>query len=700
MRQTHIVDNFYDYVAELKNHNDIKLVQKAIKQIRENPATKSLRRHSLGRMKSRHLVSYSVNHDLRIISYEPPNHDRYLLYVDHHDEAYAWASTRRIDLDTVENSLTIIPVQWEEGDTSPDSLPDDTTDDEKDELLPPRIKGQAYLFDSLSKNELLSAGIPANYVDLVRRICNVDDTLRLISQLPGAISEILFQLTHDILHPDDGEKPSEALADQPLPQKQRFQQIGSDEEFANWVAALDEALQLDFDRWRSFLHPAQRKAVCSSSKGPVRITGGAGTGKTVVGIHRTVHLGETQFRRVHFLTFNRTLMRNLLKTVRSVFGDQLNKKYMVNTVHSYIRGRLAAERDLRPEIRFNSHSDFLLPAMHKVQPQHWSMEEPDLVFIFEEIIEIIAARKIASLEQYIMAPRKGRGRTIQIAQKEELWQIYEEAWQQARDKGWIPGELLSHYALQEKLKIPEDEALIIDEVQDLQAVDLAFLAEQAPGPNQLTLLEDQKQRIYGSGYSLKSLGINVTGRRSQKLFVNYRTTEQIGDVASLSLHGQDIDPLDLPRSLRQGKQVIVKHFSSVEQERAWLIEQVYAAEKREKKRIAILCRTRQQLEEIEATLKVEGVECEQISRDNPVPEDEVISLCTLHNSKGLEFETVFIAHLDYSLAGMRANRYIRGNKKLLEDHEKREKHLLYVATSRARDELFISGTGEILKLFD
>lgn len=698
MRQTHIVNNFYDYVFDLRNNSEIKQVQKAIKLIREDSSNPSLKRHSLDRVKERNLVSYYVNRDIRIISFEPPNQDRYLVYVDHHDSAYNWARTKKIDLDP---SLDVIKVVGISASDLLEDVKDETSEDtveEKnyDNLLPERKKGKSYLFDPLDNNALSAAGIAPNFLELSRRIHDEQDVLFLIDKIPPSIGNGIFSLCDELSHESTIDEP--VVVQEPVEQIQKLTKIETDDEFDQWVNALDEALNLDFDRWRSFLHPAQRAAVCANSKGPIRVTGGAGTGKTVVGIHRCVHLVESKkFKSAYFITYNRTLMKNLEKIVRNVFGTELGKTYKVCTYYDYIKDRLAKDRDIHINLQFNDIAGFLKPGMNEVEPEHWS--DKDTYFIFSEIQEVIAAQRIQTIDSYIRAKRKGRGRTISVAQKEELWKIYEYSWNYAKERKAIPGELIAHFALDLKLAPQEDCCLVVDEVQDLKAVDLAFLGEQSPAANQLTLLEDTKQRIYGSGYSLKALGINVVGKRSQKLFVNYRTTEEIGKAAALSLHGLDIHKIDLPTSLRSGDDAVVKRFSSSSEEAEWVKENIYDLKKKGVSRIAVLGRSRNSVENVQSQLTQDGIEYEFIESTNPVPDDDVVSVCTMHSSKGLEFEAVFVVGLDYGMDGLPAKREIRDNKKLLEDHQRRERHLLYVATSRARDQLFLSGCGEVIDLF-
>ncbi|HET9237827.1 MAG TPA: hypothetical protein VFO10_11280 [Oligoflexus sp.] len=207
-------------------------------------------------------------------------------------------------------------------------------------------------------------------------------------------------------------------------------------------------------------------------------------------------------------------------------------------------------------------------------------------------MDIIAVQQLKSVGDYVRAPRKGALIQLSMEQKEDLWNIYECAWQLALAQKKIPFELVAHYAMDLKLRKHDDEAIVVDEVQDLRAVDLAFLAEQASGENQLTLLEDGKQRIYGPGYSLKALGINVAGKRSIKLYVNYRTTEEISKVAHDTLIDCGLQAIDLPKSLRHGPSPEMRKFSSKSKRMDWLVEVTLELHKKGRHRLAVIARFR------------------------------------------------------------------------------------------------------------
>ncbi|HYX34365.1 MAG TPA: 3'-5' exonuclease [Oligoflexus sp.] len=683
-RRIHIAENFYDFVSELHNAIEIKQVQKAVRLIKDDPSNPGLRRHKLNRLKSDHVVSYSANQDIRIITYEPQSDEAYLLYVNHHDIAYNWVQTKKISKDLMTGALRLISIAIEED----VETPSENHDPSKIEVLPARNKGVAYLFDAFDNKALNQEGIPSSYVEVCRRIANEHDLMLVLDALPAAVGESVFNLATQLIQ-GYSEEPQQIspLVPPVVDTILTFQKIETDQELESWIRALDEAMQLEFGKWRSFLHPAQRKAVTANSSGPVRITGAAGTGKTVVGIHRSVHLKALGFRTVHLLTFNRTLMRNLMDIVKDVFGQELGKSYKVKTFHSYVLDRLKEERGLELQLG-GTTEDFLQHAFEKIQPQHLVQSKETVELIFREIVDIIAAQQIRSVGDYIRAPRKGAHMTLTVEQKEELWAIYELAWQAAVSSQKIPYDLIAHYALDQKLRKLENDALVVDEVQDLKAVDLAFLAEQASGANQLTLLEDGKQRIYGPGYSLKSLGINVSGKRSIKLYVNYRTTDEISEVAHNSLMDHGLQEIDRPKSLRHGPTPETKIFTSQEKRLSWLIEAIFEQQKKGHHRLSVIARYRKSLEEIQAKLQAAGIDFQHIERENPIPEENTLSLLTMHNSKGLEFESVFVLD-DKDHSKNQAPDWMKSNKKALLDYERKKNHLQYVALSRARDQLFI-----------
>ena len=700
MRTIHIAENFYDFVIEL-NPKAIKQIQKAIRLIKDDPTNPSLRRHKLNRVPSKGIVSYSPNQNIRIIAWEPENNTSYLLYVNNHDSAYTWAQTKKISFDSSTKCFSIFGSQNIEIDkTNTADKTRDSSNVDLNNFLNKRVKKfEPYFFDQLSDEELIKEGLPTNWINLARRIHSDEDLMNAIDHVPRTIGDKLFNLFEIIDSKNQPLKNKTTINEEPLPESINFQTISTDPQMDQWIEDLEKALKLPHEQWRVFLHPSQRKAVSANSKGPLRISGGAGTGKTVVGIHRAKHLAQMGAKKVHFITYNRTLMRNLLDIVKDVFGNNLGTLYNINTFHTFISDQLKINHLAVPSSHQN-FKNFLKPGLSAVPPTEFSSvwSEDLLDLLQREIIQIIAAKNIKHIGDYIRAPRSGTNKALNIPQKETIWKVFDICWKVAKEDNTIPFDLISLYAIQQGLTLPEGEFLIVDEVQDLQAVDLHLLGKMAPKPNQLTLLEDTKQRIYGSGYSLKSLGINIIGRRSIQLFINYRTTAEIGKTAQKALTSRGYLATEFPRALRNGPDTIIKKMDTEEAEFNWVNEQIMECQRIGLKRIAILARTRSSLESIEPTLESNGLEYTKLDRNTSKENDQFIALCTMHSSKGLEFDAVFIIGMNYGLDGFRPPNSLNKNKLALKDYEAKEKHLFYVALSRARERLYITGSGEILKL--
>ena len=294
MREIQISDDFYDNVIHFMPR-EIKQVMDAVKTIMKNPGQNSLRRHKLDSNKHDGLVSYSASKDIRIIAYEPSNLECYLLRFDHHDAAYLWAQNNN-PKKSKDNSIQILKTERDLSDQSgkDDLLYQSRTESTANilELLPKREEGRVYLFDQFKLEYFQARQYPELYIKLLRRISSDDDLDFLIGKLPDVIEEKLFDDYTRLLDKETEETRPKKVA---VPQETQenlvsFTKIRTLTEFETWVEDLQKALDMPFAKWHTFLHPVQRKAVTKQCKGPMRLTGGAGTGKTVVGIHRAKFL--------------------------------------------------------------------------------------------------------------------------------------------------------------------------------------------------------------------------------------------------------------------------------------------------------------------------------------------------------------------------------------------------------------------------
>lgn len=694
MRNIHLAGNFLDYMSSL-SAKETKQVAKAVKQIKVDPTIPALRRHAINATPSKSIYSYSVNKDIRIIAQEPTGEDCYLLYVDHHDVAYLWIEKRKIDLGQGGQLLAVVTEQQSQ-DTSSESTPQvdqpgaSYKGHDLSELLPAPAKGTPCLFDPYKDAELVNLGVPTSYLAMVRRIVTEDDLTFLLDKIPNTIADLLIDATRSSSTAEDGSTQLEVITPQPKEQERiSYRSIFNDDELESWQKEVEAAMAGSFKDWRVYLHPIQRKAVETNSKGPSRITGGAGTGKTVCGLHRAQYLLSKGFSKVTLLTYNNDLTDNLKDLAVTLMGDAVGKQVEVCTYFHYIDG-LLARQGKQLSNRKMEKAAFFRPAVESVAisglAEQWTDELID--FLFDEIHEVIAPQQLKSSAAYIKAKRPRGARPLKLPQKKLVWQVYEASWQHACRTGHIPYKLTSHYALALGLEPSPEVALVVDEVQDLNAADLALIGAIAPGPNQLTLLEDAKQRIYGRGYSLKNLGINVVGRRSINLHINYRTTAEIGDAAAKSLESLALPLGDIPRALRSGQAPVTFQHKDRDEEFKWVAKTIDQVKTEGFTKIAVIAHHKATLEKIEPVLVARNIAFQSKRTDTKLGSGSGVYVTTIHSAKGLEFEIVF-------LIGFRSPRtpsWAR-NKPDSEQQDalRKEQHLLYVALSRARDRLYVSG---------
>ncbi|NYI04159.1 UvrD-helicase domain-containing protein [Allostreptomyces psammosilenae] len=471
---------------------------------------------------------------------------------------------------------------------------------------------------------------------------------------------------------------------------------------------LQDILTKPFAAWRIFLHPAQRRvAYRPSYAGPAQISGGPGTGKTVVALHRVRHLLERQGEResperVLLTTYTNALAAALRESLDSLVDDPrllpLVDVITVNTLaHRVVRratGRTPEMVDSRQErLRWQRIAAKLeLP---------WSEQ-----FLALEYRHVVLGQGVTTSEEYLRASRAGRGSRLGPLQRARLWRAVEE----------FTGEL----AVEDRrtyLQICEDAArllgrpgtpppyrhVVVDEAQDLHPAQWRVLrAAVPPGPDDLFIAGDPHQRIYDCRVSLRSLGINVTGR-STRLRINYRSTEEILSWATALLTGERIEDLEGDgrddllgyRSALRGERPVLRGTASVTEEldavarqvRAWTEADVRPAE------IAVATRFHDHGERVRQRLEAEGIPVVAL-RDAPPADAPGVRIATMHAMKGLEFRCVAVAGV--TAAALPAPKAITPPELDPLQHEAdllAERCLLFVACTRAREALHVSYSG-------
>lgn len=677
-----------------------KKVREFTEKFQKDPTQPGLNFERLGEARDPKVRSVRIDQAYRAIVIHPPKGDVYLcVWVDNHDEAYRWARDRCFEINPKLGTFQVFELV--QGAEAPTAV-------RAPEPAPP--VGAHGLFDEHDDEDLLLAGVPEPLLVSIRALKTDADLDALAPHLPADAAEMLYLLAAgygllEAIEEADRTRPEpekvdvddfeKALA---RPESQQGFRIISDE------AELEAMLDAPLEQWRIFLHPSQRKLVQMNANGPVRVLGGAGTGKTVVLMHRANYLGSKVFAgendRLLVTTFTRNLALDLRMNLRNLCGKEVYSRLDIVNLHSW-----AADFMRKQGHPFKIVPDHERRRLFELAMTEAPREEYPLAFYIDEWEQVVQAQEVASRDDYFTARRVGRGTRLSRRQRADVWQVLGRYRELLNDNGlaeW-PDAIRETRLYIEKQKLSHlYRAILSDEVQDFSTSELRLLRALAPeGPNTLFLVGDGHQRIYGQPVRMGSCGIEIRGR-SRRLKLNYRTTEQIRNRAVAILEGREIDDLDGGVdslkgffSLRHGPGPVIRNFSREADEAAFIVETVKEwLEKVPPEAICIAVRTRAQVRDrYERVLQSAGLQTVQVERD---PESEAskpgVRVATLHRLKGLEFSRVLLAGVQDGFIPLE----VQGDpadSESRQQHELQERCLLYVAVSRARDELVISGFG-------
>jgi Txe/YoeB family toxin of Txe-Axe toxin-antitoxin module len=630
------------------------------------------------------LRSVRIDLEWRGIVFRSPDDNVFvLLYVDHHDEAYRWAAHRKMKINPVTGAMQLVVLDevtesQEPGDNL--GVQGAQTETRSDEPA---------LFDSLSNKDLLSLGVPEDLLPKVRSLRGELDLDRIQGILPVEAYEGLFlyaagdTLTQILQSREtrvdqtiDTEDFSESL--NKAESQSRFVVVSSDEE-------LTAILNAPLAQWRVFLHPTQKKLATGIRNGSMRVLGGAGTGKTVLVMHRAKWLAENATpdgQRVLVTTFTKNLAIDILENLRTLCAPEtLQKIEVINLdawVNSYLRSKKYEHR-----IVYNRRDDARDCWQRALAVADSSMDlAPD--FYEKELEEIILAQGITTRDEYRTARRAGRGTVLTRAKRDLIWPVFEEYRAQLASRKLKEVDDAYRDAAHLLAKDPPVQnysAVVVDETQDLSSQALRLLRTVVlKGPNDLFFVGDGHQRIYKKNKAAMSrCGIDIRGR-SRKLYLNYRTTEEIRKAAVALLEGVAVDDLDeghdeLKRykSLSHGPQPGNEEFSSLEevQARAAEILSGFTTGVAESGFTAcVICPDRGIRNQLQNHFQGLGVATHTIAANERDPKDSSrLRLATMHRAKGLEFDQVVV---------------IARKKDLQGDDDNHERILVYVALTRAR----------------
>ena len=510
-----IADTFIDSLARLTG-NEQTAVKTTAFDLQVNPAQPGHQLHRLDGAKDPNLWSIRVSRDIRIIVHRNQN-SFMLCYVGHHDRAYHWGERRRLETHPNTGAAQLVEIRETVQEIT---IPTYVATEERP---PPKPA----LFADVSDDNLLGYGIPQDWLEDVRQ-ANEDTLLDIADHLPGEAAGALLQLATGGIVPRP--RPVQAGVD-PFdhPDARRRFRIVSD------LEELERALDSPWEKWAVFLHPAQREVVERDFSGPARVSGSAGTGKTVVALHRAVHLARTnEHARVLLTTFSDTLADSLRGKLRVLISNEPRIGEQVE-VHSIAAiGQQLYRRNLgEPAI---ASSEMVRQLIQEAVVEA-GVEGFSLQFLVAEWEQVADDWQLDTWEAYRDVLRLGRRRRLPEGQRQSLWSVFERVRHALKDKGLItePGMYGLLVELFEGSGRQPFEFVVVDEAQDVSVAQLRLLAALAgSGQNGLFFAGDLGQRIFQQPFSWKTLGVDIRGR-SNTLRINYRTSHQIRTQADLLL---------------------------------------------------------------------------------------------------------------------------------------------------------------------
>lgn len=659
-------------------------------QFQSDPTSPGINYENINGARDSNLKSVRLDRDWRGIVFKPSSGDVYvLLYVDHHDDAYRWAENRKLAINPVTGAMQMVVVESIAVVDAPPVAPTPVVK----AIQEPQVEAQLPLFGGLSDHELLSLGVPEELLQEVRDLSSEQQLDTLQGRLPvegyeglfliaagDTVSQVLNARETRVDRKVDTSDFATALS---TPESQsRFVIVDDDE-------ALLAIMNAPLAQWRVFLHPTQHKLASGDRSGPVRVLGGAGTGKTVLAMHRAKWLADNRTpdgKKVLFTTFTKNLASDIEQNLRTLCGSSTLAKLEIRNLDAWVHGCMRS-RKLEHRIVYDRKQDAAQQAWQAAMAvRDTTLDLPDN-FYEQELEQVVLAQGITTRDQYRTARRTGRESVLSRAKRDAVWPVFEEY------RGQLSSRKLKEVddayrevadlLLADGRQAAEYSTIVVDETQDFGPQALRLLRAMIPsGPNDLFFVGDGHQRIYSRHRAAMSkCGIDIRGR-SRKLYLNYRTTDEIRRQAVALLEGCEVDDLDdghdetrRYKSLSHGPVPSVVTADGVEAAAAQAIHFIKALRKGkgdgEAPSVCVIASSEKNREALAKQVQGAGLSSVTITAQaNHSDTRGVVHFATMHRAKGLEFDAVavvapgtFFGHPEETL---------------------QQRKLLYVALTRAK----------------
>ena len=690
-----ISTDFFSAFAKLPQAQQSK-VSKFLVNFQKNPQSSSINYEKIAAAADPNMRSVRIDQAYRGIVLKPETGNVYLLlWVDHHDEAYEWAGRHKCNINPETGAVQVFEAEGA------------GTDSKDSSSTVPGISGS---FDELKDKELVRLGVPPEMISLVRTVRNEADLDAIENRLPLEAYEGLFMYMagsrYDEIINERETKAAEidiqdfSTALEKAESMSRFVVVDNELELAKMLNA-------PLEKWRVFLHPSQRRLVEGNKNGAFRVLGGAGTGKTVVAMHRAKWLAENTIQdngKVLFTTFTKNLATDIENNLESICSPEVMAKIEVINLDRWVKSFLR-KRSYEYKILYGADADKYWDKALDLRPLDVSV--PDS-FFREEWVRVIQPQDIDSKDKYLRASRIGRGTRLNRSDRMKIWPVFEEyrnllnldAAKEVDDAYRDSVELLAN----SPQTLPY-QSIVVDEAQDMSSQAFRLLRRIVPeGRNDIFIVGDGHQRIYGKNkVVLSHCGINIRGR-AKKLRINYRTTEEIRSWAVKLLEERVIDDLDGGtdtndgyKSLTHGDYPIIKNFSSSDEQAEYLAG--YLNMRREEGvplgNICIVARTHREVTSISAYLDKHSINFREITANSSEKGHvDAVRVATMHRVKGLEFDEIVLASINDGLVPLDMAIQGRGDDVERRQADLEERALVYVAITRAKKSAIILSYGK------
>lgn len=660
-----------------------------VNKFRNNPTAPGINYEKISQGVDKKIYSVRIDDTYRGIVVRQQETGVYLLlWVDHHDEAYQWAARKRCDVNALTGAIQVYDVQNEaEADFEP---------------------AKQSLFSSVTNEDLLKLGLPDAQIGLVRSITTKIRFYTLESTLPKdayenlswivegfPVSEVL-EMMEDGATEDLSEDDLSAALETPSTLKSFVVVDGEDE--------LRRIMAEPLEKWRVFLHPTQRKIVRKNYSGPARVLGGAGTGKTVVAMHRAKYLASnlSSGQRILVTTFTANLAADIRENLRKICTMEELRKIEVIHLDAWVN-QFLREAGFSARIGYDEEMQALWEQAILLANINLPYDE---AFYIDEWNRVVIAQEALTLEKYVRATRNGRGTRLDRKKRMLVWKVFDN-YQNLMKENQIRDINTAMYESEKLLASmahsPKYAHIIVDEGQDFSDNAYRLLRALAgeEHANDLFIVGDSHQRIYRNHPTLSRCGVNVRGR-SSILKINYRTTEEIRKYAFVLLNNisfddldEDVDLGDKCQSLTHGEKPIIRYFPDAAAEFQYVVAEIEALKENDVSLndICIVARTKKLVDDYIAQLTKAGIRSYTIKRNKTDNRNyDGLRVATMHRVKGLEFKYVFVVAVNDRILPLSSaiNRIDRISEA---ESITSEKCLLYVAMTRAQKGVYITSYG-------